>query len=124
MPVEADSRRSPPRPTRVVLAVLGLIFVVFVAVGGLWYLSSAARGLWRVLVAVGIGIGIAAFGIGFFQQFAHAPPAEDSPAEVPAEFGLVYVCEVCGLELSVIKVAKEAAPKHCGEEMSLIRRAG
>jgi hypothetical protein len=99
-----------------------LIFGIFAATGALWYLSGAARGLWRVLVAAAIGVGIAAFGIGFFRQFANAPPAEEFPSEVPAEFGLVYVCEVCGLELSVIKVAKEGAPKHCGEEMTLIRR--
>lgn len=101
---------------------MGLIFGAFAVAGGLWFVSTAARGLWRVLIALAIGVGIAAFGIGFFRQFANAPPAEDSPAEVPAEYGLVYVCEVCGLELSVVKVAKEAAPKHCGEEMTLIRR--
>ena len=35
---------------------------------------------------------------------------------------LAYVCDMCGLELAVLKVAKERAPKHCGETMTLVRR--
>jgi hypothetical protein len=29
---------------------------------------------------------------------------------------------MCGLELAVVAVAKERAPKHCGEAMVLVRR--
>jgi hypothetical protein len=29
---------------------------------------------------------------------------------------------MCGLELAVVAVAKERAPKHCGESMVLVRR--
>jgi hypothetical protein len=29
---------------------------------------------------------------------------------------------MCGLELAVVAVAKERAPKHCGESMVLVQR--
>lgn len=50
---------------------------------------------------------------------------EDAPPEdVPETISLSYVCEMCGLELAVVKVAKEKAPKHCGEEMKLVVERG
>lgn len=78
----------------------------------------------RVVLAVGIGLAIAAFGIGLFRQFApsSATSNDNAPADVPARFGLGYLCEVCGLELSVIRVARPDAPKHCGEPMAVIQR--
>lgn len=68
-----------------------------------------------------MGVAIAAFGIGFFRQMGETPP--DPVAEiVPEEYRLAYVCEVCGMELSVLKVAREKAPKHCSEDMVLVQK--
>lgn len=120
--MEADTRRAIAGLAKLTLAIAGLILATVLAVAALLYLSNAARGFWRLLIAVILGIGIAIFGIGFFRQFGNPPPPEEPPTEVPAEFGLVYVCEMCGMELSVVKAAKEKAPKHCGEEMILVRR--
>lgn len=121
--MEDERAGATPRLTKSLLLVVGLVAAATAMVGGLWYLSSAARGIWRLIVAVAIGLSIGAFGIGFFRQFANPPHAENVPADVPAELGLVYVCEVCGLELKVVKVSTQNPPKHCGEEMTLIRRA-
>lgn len=109
------------RPVKVLLLIFAGVLGVMLIAGGLWWLSSAARGFWRVLIAGVLGLGIAIFGIGLFRQFANPPPPE-SPAEVPAVLGLAYICEVCGLELSLVKLGKEKAPKHCGEDMTLVRR--
>ena len=68
-----------------------------------------------------MGIGIAIFGIGFFRQMGAAPP-DPAVETVPAEYRLAYVCEVCGMELSVIKVARERPPKHCSEDMILVQK--
>jgi hypothetical protein len=35
---------------------------------------------------------------------------------------LADLCEMCGLELAVVKVSKDRAPRHCGEAMTLTRR--
>lgn len=91
--------------------------------GGLWYLATASRGLWRLLVASAIGLSVGLFGIGFVRQMGQPISAEEEPTEVPSELGLSYVCEGCGTELSVVRLAKDKPPKHCGEEMVLVRRA-
>lgn len=99
-----------------------LVVVVFVGAAALWYLSANLEGtIWRVLVAAAMFLGIAIFGIGFMRQLTNAPPEPDA-GTVPPQFRLAYVCEMCGMELSVIKVAQEKAPRHCGEEMILVRR--
>ena len=88
----------------------------------LWFLSASVTGsFWRFLIAAAMGIGIAIFGIGFFRQMA-AAPAEPPVETVPPEYRLAYVCDVCGMELSVIKVAREKPPKHCSEEMTLVQK--
>lgn len=73
----------------------------------------------RVVVALLLAGVTAWLGIGYFRQLAHPPPPDPLPEQVPDEIGLTYVCKVCGLELAVVKVARDKAPKHCGEDMSL-----
>ena len=63
-------------------------------------------------------------GIGYFKQITTPPPPEPEPVRVDPGLHLAYVCEMCGLELAVVKAAKERAPKHCGEAMILIRSNG
>lgn len=107
--------------------IVGIV-LIFVLATVLWFLTTAVSGNFlRFVLGSVIGIALAAFGIGFFRSFAGSPPPhmkDSSPQEVPEEYGLAYVCEMCGLELSVIRVAQERAPKHCGEEMALVRRKG
>jgi hypothetical protein len=107
---------------RLLARVVLLIGVVFVVAVLLWFLSSSiTASLVRFVIAAVMGIAIAVFGIGFFRQMGETPP--DPPAElVPAEYRLAYVCEVCGLELTVHKVARDKPPKHCSEEMVLVPR--
>ncbi len=76
--------------------------------------------IWRALVAVVLFAFIARIGVGYFKE-ATRPAAEIEPAEeVPEEVSLSYVCEVCGLDLAVVRASKGKPPKHCGEEMKLI----
>lgn len=79
-------------------------------------------GIARGLVAVVMGVGIAVFGIGYFRFLTNPPPPDLEPMKVDPRLRLAYVCEMCGLELAVVAVAKERAPKHCGESMILLRR--
>lgn len=65
---------------------------------------------------------IAWFGIGFFRQLGNPPPPDLPPDEVDPALRLAYVCEMCGLELAVVKAAKDKAPKHCSEPMVLIQK--
>ena len=110
------------RSIKLLIRVGILVAAIFVAAVLLWFLSSTVTAsLIRFLIAAVMGIAIAAFGIGFFRQMGDAEP--DPPAEVvPAEYRLAYVCEVCGLELSVLKVARDKPPKHCAEDMVLVQK--
>jgi hypothetical protein len=72
------------------------------------------------MVAVVIFALLARIGIGYFRE-ATRPAADVEPTEeVPEEVSLSYVCEICGLELAVVRASKGKAPKHCGEEMKLV----
>ena len=64
-----------------------------------------------------LAFGVASLGIGYFRQLANPPPPDPEPVEVHPGLRLAYVCEMCGLELAILKVARDKAPKHCGEEM-------
>lgn len=79
-------------------------------------------GAWRIGVAVLMGLGIAKLGIGYFTYLTNPPPPDLPPMKVDPELRLSYVCEMCGLELAVVAVAKERPPKHCGEAMVLVKR--
>jgi hypothetical protein len=115
----ADVGRVLLLAAKVVLGVVGAFSLVALAS----FLGSIVSGTFlRAVIAAAMGLGIAIFGIGYFRQFANPPPPDPEPADVPPEFGLAYVCEMCGLELSVIRASKEKAPKHCGEEMILVAR--
>lgn len=100
--------------------MLGLVF----GSAALVYLISLASGaitnpVWRVLVALVLGALVARFLVGYFRQATQSLPDDPEPEEVPRQVHLIYICEMCGLELAVAKLAKDKAPKHCGEEMKL-----
>lgn len=89
----------------------------------LWFFSTVFNsGILRLAVALVLSIAVASFGIGYFRQLSHPPPPEPEPTDVHPGLRLAYLCEMCGLELAVVRVAKDRAPRHCGDEMVLIRR--
>jgi hypothetical protein len=108
---------------RLVLGILGVVGAA-VAVTLLLIALGRVSGIARGVVAVLMGLGIAVFGIGYFRFLTNPPPPDLEPLQVDPNLGLAYVCEMCGLELAVVAVAKERAPKHCGESMILLRREG
>ncbi|HVE75167.1 MAG TPA: hypothetical protein VND22_00180 [Actinomycetota bacterium] len=115
---------APSFPAALIRVVLGLALLIIssMAVGVLFFfLSGRVTGVARVLVAIAMSLFILWFGIGYFRHLANPPPPDPEPMDVHPGLRLAYLCEMCGLELAVVKVAKERAPKHCGESMQLIR---
>jgi hypothetical protein len=107
-----------------VRVVLGILLVVAITVAGTLLLMAvgSVSGVLRGIIAAAMGLGIATFGIGYFRFLTNPPPPDPEPVTVDPRLRLAYVCEMCGLELAVVAVAKERAPKHCGESMVLLRR--
>ena len=126
MPADPQSASPEPGAGRLLLRVVsGVLLVVGVTVAGTLLLIAvgSVSGFLRGLVAALMGLGIAAFGIGYFRFLTNPPPPDLEPMKVDPRLRLAYVCEMCGLELAVVAVAKERAPKHCGESMVLLRRS-
>ena len=85
-----------------------------------------------LLAALGTAFGYVRAGIGIlmFAAIAYAgtrwiASAVESPPEPElydvGDYGLKYVCTMCGLELKVEVAAKDKAPTHCMEPMVLVR---
>lgn len=81
-----------------------------------------AFGYFRAVTGVAMFLGIAYFGIRYAQQLGEIPP-EPEVTDV-SDYGLKYVCTVCGLELRVEKAARDKPPTHCTEPMELVREGG
>jgi hypothetical protein len=92
-----------------------LVVVSIVALGYFY-------GYLRAAVGVGLFVGIVAFGLRYWRDVGLVPP-EPEVTDV-GEYGLKYVCTVCGLELRVEVAARDKAPTHCMEPMQLIRSGG
>jgi hypothetical protein len=58
-----------------------------------------------------------------YMHFLVSAPPDPELADV-SEYGLKYVCTMCGLELRVEVAAKDRAPSHCMEPMVLVRDGG
>lgn len=91
-----------------VIAAIGLLVMLGQAYG---YGRAAGAGLMFAVVL--------AYGLRLRRKFVSIPP-EPEPADV-SEFGLKYVCTVCGLELKVEIAARDKPPSHCMEPMVLLR---
>ena len=106
-----------------IIRVFLVAFGVMLALTIVWFLSGVLDSpILRVLVGAVLFLVVASLGIGYFRQVGNPPPPDPEPMAVHPGLRLAYVCEMCGLELAVLKVAKERAPKHCGETMTLVRR--
>lgn len=93
--------------------VLGLVTVIVL---------GPIFGWIRAFVAVLMFAGIALYGTRQVRSLMLAP-LEPELADV-SEYGLKYVCNMCGLELKVEVAAKDRPPTHCMEPMELIRTGG
>jgi hypothetical protein len=98
--------------------VIALAVAAAVAVIGL----GLAYGFLRAAIALVMFAAITVFGIRFLYSILQAPP-EPELANV-SEYGLKYVCRMCGLELRVEKAARDRPPTHCMEPMELITEGG
>jgi hypothetical protein len=106
-----------------IIRVFLVAFGVMLALTIVWFLSGVLNSpILRVLVGAVLFLVVASLGIGYFRQVGNPPPPDPEPMAVHPGLRLAYVCDMCGLELAVLKVAKERAPKHCGETMTLVRR--
>lgn len=125
VPVEDEET---PRPAQMLGRVAKVFIAAMVLMLGLivlWYLSSLLGSHFlRIVVGFALALGALSLGVTYFRQVANPPPPDPVPTEVHARLRLAYLCEMCGLELAVVKVAKDRPPKHCGEAMALIRRPG
>jgi hypothetical protein len=106
-----------------IIRIFLVAFVVMIALTIVWFLSGVLDSpILRVLVGAVLFVVVASLGIGYFRQVGNPPPPDPEPIAVNPGLRLAYVCDMCGLELAVLKVAKDRAPKHCGETMTLVRR--
>jgi hypothetical protein len=88
----------------------------------LFLLAGHFYGYPRALVAAVMFGLIFAWGLRKLVKISNSPP-EPELTDVK-EYGLRYVCTVCGLELKVEVAARDKAPTHCGEAMVLTRDDG
>jgi hypothetical protein len=112
---ETDAPQSAQSSGRRQLAALTGAAVLFFSAGHLY-------GYVRALVAAAMFGLILAWGLRKLQKISNSPP-EPELTDVK-EYGLRYVCSVCGLELKVEVAARDKAPTHCGEAMVLTREDG
>ena len=103
-----------PRPVAEVSILLVLV-VVLVGLG-------EAFGYLRAALAIGAFLLLFSLGLRQIRSLANAPPEPDV-ADV-SDYGLKYVCTMCGLELKVEVAARDKAPSHCMEPMKLVRVGG
>ena len=106
---------APPATRAPVFLLTGLGLVVIVGAG-------EAFGYMRAVIAVGAFWVLLSFGLRQLRGIANSPP-EPELADV-SDYGLKYVCSMCGLELRVGVAARDRAPTHCMEPMKLVRVGG
>ena len=107
--MEADRRKM------MRLLIAGFAVVAIVALG-------LPFGFFRATIAVLAFLGLAIFGTRQVRSMVSIPPEPD--VTDVSEYGLKYVCEMCGLELKIEVAAKDRAPTHCMEPMKLVRTGG
>ena len=96
--------------------------LVAAAAVGVFVVLGMEYGYVRAIVAVAMGAVILVVGVRYTTSVVAVPPEPE--VEDVAEYGLKYVCRMCGLELKVEVAAHDRAPRHCGEAMELVRTGG
>ena len=107
-----ETEAAPTERPRTVLGLLGLAIIV-VGLGETF-------GYVRAVIAGVIFVVLFSFALRQLRGIANSPP-EPELADV-SEYGLKYVCSMCGLELRVEVAARDKAPTHCMEPMKLVGR--
>lgn len=102
-----------PRSYRLLLALLA---------GAALVPLGEAFGYVRAAVAIVTFAVLFSFALRQIQGIANSPP--DPELTDVSDYGLKYVCSMCGLELRVEVAARDRAPTHCMEPMKLIRAGG
>lgn len=97
--------------------LLGLLVLVVVLVG-----LGEAFGYLRAGFAIAAFVLLFSIGLRQIRSLANSPP-DPEVADV-SDYGLKYVCTMCGLELKVEVAARDKAPTHCMEPMKLVRVGG
>jgi hypothetical protein len=95
-----------------------VLVLALVAVVG----AGEAFGYMRAVIAVAVFWILLSFGLRQLRGIANSPP-DPELADV-SDYGLKYVCTMCGLELRVEVAARDKAPTHCMEPMKLVRVGG
>ena len=98
-----------------VAAVIVLAIVLVIGLGG-------AFGYVRAGIAVVSFLAVSVYGVRWIRSAVTSLPEPDV-ADV-SEYGLKYVCTMCGLELRLEVAARDKAPTHCMEPMVLVRSEG
>jgi hypothetical protein len=93
-----------------------------VATVGVLVLLGENFGYLRAVIGAVMFYAIFVVGVRYMQFLVAAPP-EPEVTDV-SDYGLKYVCTMCGLELRVEVAAKDKAPTHCMEPMVLVRDGG
>jgi len=93
-----------------------------VAAVGAIVLLGLPYGFLRAAVAVVMFVVILVAGSRYVATLVTVPP-EPEVSDV-ADYGLKYVCTMCGLELKVEKAARDKPPTHCMEPMVLTTEGG
>jgi hypothetical protein len=117
-----DSRPQADSATAAAPALLRLKMFGAAGLLALFLIAGHFYGYPRALVAAVMFGLILAWGLRKLVKISHSPP-EPELTDVK-EYGLRYVCSVCGLELKVEVAARDKAPTHCGESMELRRDDG
>jgi hypothetical protein len=104
-----------PAPRWAGPGLLVILLGIFVGLG-------TAFGFLRAAIACAMFVAIALFGSRQVRSMMRFPP-DPEIADV-SDYGLKYVCTMCGLELKIEKAAKDKAPTHCMEPMVLVRTGG
>jgi hypothetical protein len=76
----------------------------------------------RLLIALGIVMGIAFIGLSFLSAVSSSRPREKIEPEDVVELDVYLVCGECGTEFQVTRLGEVQVPRHCGEPMRVERR--
>jgi hypothetical protein len=76
----------------------------------------------RLVVALGIVVGIAFVGLWFLNAVSSGRPKERIEPEDVIELDVYFVCRECGTEFQVTRLGEVQVPRHCGEPMHVERR--
>lgn len=79
---------------------------------------------WVVLTAIALAAGIAWLGIAALRAASGGGPRRAPEVEDVEELEVFLVCGDCGTEFRVTRLGELQIPRHCGEPMQLVRRAG